>query len=287
MKIQLLQDIEDSGAAQPPRRPPASGWQRAPATPQSSPQSTAQSTAQTPAQTPTEGETTAAPFTTPAAEPYFASEPDWLVELMRQDAERADARRRAGQWRRRVFAWTAAAGVLAALAAGGFWLVEDRRVDGALVVVAETTPPALATAPGNAPTAMKVETEKTAPPAAASAAPSLTTGEAITPGLARVPALPMFTRPPPEVASPEVASPVAADTAASAAPATTTTAADASRERKANAARAEAKQAADRESSERHRREETLLQCRALGYDEAQCVKRSCVMTRFGLACRG
>jgi hypothetical protein len=280
MKIQLLQDIDDSGAAQPPRRPPASAWHRAPAqaqpqptVPQTAPQTerhasthasthaATQSATQTPAQARTEAETTAAPFTTAAPEPYFASEPDWLVELMRQDAERADARQRAGQWRRRVFTWAIAAGALAALAAGGFWLVEDRRVDSALVVVAETSPSSAApAAPG---TTAKAET------------PSAATLESIAPTVERIPALPMLTRPPPEVASP-------VDAKAAGSPAQ-----GPGRERKPSAARAEAKGAADRESSERHRREETLLQCRALGYDEAQCVKRGCVMTRFGLACRG
>ena len=316
MKIQLLQDIDDSGAAQPPRRPPASPWHRAPATPaggrdaparaqvegqpqpsraaqaqaqptvpQTAPQterhasthSSTQSATQTPAQARTEAETTAAPFTTATPEPYFASEPDWLVELMRQDAERADAQQRAGQWRRRVFTWAIAAGALAALAAGGFWLVEDLRVDGALVVVAETSPsPAAPAAPGSA---AKAETPAPALAARGTAAkaapPSAATPESIAPTVERRPALPMLTRPPPEVASP-----VDARAAGSSVQGP-------GRERKPNAARAEAKRAADRESSERHGREETLLQCRALGYDEAQCVKRGCVMTRFGLACRG
>jgi len=329
MKIQLLQDIEDSGAAPPARRPPASAWHRAPATPAggrgarvrdpmrdrgqgpvqertteqppmpaapphtapptgspSPAPSPAPSTTQASAQARTEGETTAAPITAATPKPYFASEPDWLVELMRQDADRADAQQRAGQWRRRVCTWTVAAGVLATLAAGGFWLVEDRRIDGALVVVAETTPPAAsapaAPAPGTPAISAKTTPEKGAPSAAAPAAPSLTTGDAIAPGVARVPASPMFTRPPLEVASPVATADAAAD-AARPAPQPAVP----GRERKANPGRAEAKQVADRESSERHRREETLLQCRALGYDEAQCVKRGCVMTRFGLACRG
>jgi hypothetical protein len=41
------------------------------------------------------------------------------------------------------------------------------------------------------------------------------------------------------------------------------------------------------EPTDRRRREETLLQCRAHGYNERQCIQRSCVMTRFGLACKG
>jgi hypothetical protein len=41
------------------------------------------------------------------------------------------------------------------------------------------------------------------------------------------------------------------------------------------------------EPSPRERREETLMQCRAHGYDERQCIRRGCAMTRYGFACRG
>ena len=44
---------------------------------------------------------------------------------------------------------------------------------------------------------------------------------------------------------------------------------------------------AGREPSARQRREETLMQCRAHGYDERQCLQRGCEMTRFGFACKG
>jgi hypothetical protein len=43
----------------------------------------------------------------------------------------------------------------------------------------------------------------------------------------------------------------------------------------------------EREPSPRQRREETLMQCRAHGYDERQCMQRGCEMTRFGFACKG
>jgi hypothetical protein len=39
--------------------------------------------------------------------------------------------------------------------------------------------------------------------------------------------------------------------------------------------------------SARQRREETLLQCRAHGYDARQCIRRGCSTTRYGLVCRG
>jgi hypothetical protein len=39
--------------------------------------------------------------------------------------------------------------------------------------------------------------------------------------------------------------------------------------------------------SYRQRYEETLMQCRAHGYDERQCLQRGCEMTRYGFACKG
>jgi hypothetical protein len=39
--------------------------------------------------------------------------------------------------------------------------------------------------------------------------------------------------------------------------------------------------------SPRQRREETLMQCRAHGYDARRCIERACTMTRYGLACKG
>jgi hypothetical protein len=53
-------------------------------------------------------------------------------------------------------------------------------------------------------------------------------------------------------------------------------------------AKAEARAApVEREPSARQRREETLMQCRAHGYDERQCLQRGCEMTRYGFACKG
>jgi hypothetical protein len=39
--------------------------------------------------------------------------------------------------------------------------------------------------------------------------------------------------------------------------------------------------------SPRERREETLMQCRAHGYDERQCFQHACTMTRYGFVCKG
>jgi hypothetical protein len=48
-----------------------------------------------------------------------------------------------------------------------------------------------------------------------------------------------------------------------------------------------ARASADTEPTPAQRREETLMQCRALGYDARECAQRGCMMTRFGLACPG
>jgi hypothetical protein len=57
----------------------------------------------------------------------------------------------------------------------------------------------------------------------------------------------------------------------------------------ASAARREGAREGERagERSYRQRYEETLMQCRAHGYDERQCLQRGCEMTRFGFACKG
>jgi hypothetical protein len=57
--------------------------------------------------------------------------------------------------------------------------------------------------------------------------------------------------------------------------------------RKHPKAEARAEIPADTEPSARQRREEALMQCRAHGYDDRQCVQRGCEMTRFGFACKG
>jgi hypothetical protein len=45
--------------------------------------------------------------------------------------------------------------------------------------------------------------------------------------------------------------------------------------------------ARENDRSHRQRSEETLMQCRAHGYDERQCLQRGCEMTRYGFACKG
>ena len=257
MKTQLLQDIGDSGAAPPgfdgrkrPRGGPAPG---APPAPPAAPaahkarpavwhraQAAPDATAQLP-----EPEGRVEPSVDPAQDVATAPEPDWLAELMRQDAARADAQQKAGRWRRRVFGWSIGAGVLALVAAGALWMIEARRVDGAMEVVAAGSP-ALTPAPVAAPA-------PTLAPVLSSPRPAPTILEEVV-----KPAEPVSTEP----AMPGIRREHAVSKGASRAP-------------------------VEHVQSDRRRREETLLQCRALGYDEGQCIRRECEMTRFGLACRG
>jgi len=169
---------------------------------------------------------------------------------MRQDAERADAREKAGRLRRLVFGWSIAAGVLALVAAGALWLIEERRTDGALQALAATGPPA----------AVPELTPEATPAPAPALAPVLSSPRPAPTILEEVakPAEPVSTEP----AMPGIRRGHALSKAASKAP-------------------------VENVQSDRRKREETLLQCRALGYDEPQCIRRECEMTRFGLACRG
>ena len=289
MKTQLLQDIGDSGAApvgpdgrgpprqglrhEPPRdapqgsppgatpKPRPAVWHRAPAGPDTTAQLPgADDGAERPA-----AASAASAAAAPAADDFAtapglatAREPDWLAELMRQDAERADARQKAGRLQRRLFGWSIGAGVLALVAAGVLWMIEERRTDGALQALAATRPAAVV--PGLVP----------------EAAPAV--GPAV--GPAAAPALP------PVLSSPRPAPTILEEVVKPAEPVSTEPAMPGIRREHA-ASKAASKAPAERVQSDRRKREETLLQCRALGYDEPQCIRRECGMTRFGLACRG
>jgi hypothetical protein len=217
------------------------------------------------------------------------AEADWLAARLRLDAAQRDAPAWSSLWKRRLVTWSIAGGLLAALAAGGLWLYEENRVEGALVVVANTSP---------------------APAAAPSGAQAFPTGSAAAvPPAPAVPATPAppaaddAVKPPPQQPGPDVAAapPSVADATPSVDARTVVpvdvnpprrTARHASTARKHAAAkprraRTQDEQPAAATPSPRQRREETLMQCRAHGYDERQCIQRACTMTRYGLACKG
>jgi hypothetical protein len=272
-------------------------------------------------------------------------DPDWLAERLAREAALHEKPEWSGPWARRLASWGAAAVLLALVAAGGLWLYEQRQVEGALAVLANTNPPpaagitqpvtrpvtpgALPTLPADAGLAATATPPATAPattPARAPAEPP-----AVAPLAQDVPA------PVPAMPTDAVGRSAAASTAAGAgdtadgatveAPSVKAvdTAADAKRadaapstrskartgrsariaDEQADSTPAKRKHAATRkqtktvasaagqegartgERSYRQRYEETLMQCRAHGYDERQCLQRGCEMTRFGFACKG
>jgi len=262
MKTQLLEDIDDSGALPLTLRARPAVWQRRRPEP----------AAAAPRQEEARPEPEPPAPSTPKPEPVAATmaQPDWLADILRQDAEQAAAARRAPAWLPRVLAWGVAACVLALLAAGGLWLFEERRADGALTVVAASSPapaqPAARAMPSTAPVIVPAQPPPVTvtPVQAAPAAPAA--DAAAEPPPAATPAAP-------SAPAAQVDEPVLARVA-----------------RRGHApARAAAKSqgGSDRGLGEQRRREETLVQCQAHGYDEQQCVQRGCELTRYGLACRG
>lgn len=261
------------------------------------------------------------PVRDPAPE---AAIPDWLNERLREDAQREERAQWSSQWKRRLATWSMAGGLLAIVAAGGLWVYEDNRVDGALGVVAQTSPgqavappvhvlkpapvevppaaqvpvPQLAhePVPEPAPAAASVPAPTEVPPTTAAQAggalPAIAGGAAVLAATAgatrserseRSETDPSAAAPPAPAAN---AQPAAATERKSAPPAVRRGTprrqlAQADKPRRAAAAPVAA------EPSARQRREETLMQCRAHGYDQRQCDRRGCVMTSFGFACKG
>jgi hypothetical protein len=276
MKTRLLEDIDENGSAAPPLER-AGGAARAPSLADTTTPNPAHAARKNPG--PPDRADTAAPRFAPqppgfhdrqadpatdpprppaaaippldGTSPFAADGPDWLAARLQEDAALRDEPEWNSLWKRRLVAWGGAAVLLALTAAAGLWMVQESRVEGALVVVANTSPPVLpatATASTPHPPAQAEPAPGAAPPmpASAAAAGSVTPRE---PEPSREPASP--------------------------------------RHRKVASAQPKPAAPEKQEPSARLRREETLMQCRAHGYDERQCLELSCVMTRFGLACRG
>jgi hypothetical protein len=209
------------------------------------------------------------------------AEADWLAARLREDAAERDAPAWSSLWKRRLVTWSIAGGLLAALAAGGLWLYEENRVEGALVVVANTSP-----APAAAPSgAQAFPTGSAAAVPVAPAAPAPPAADDAVKPLPPQPGPDVAPAPPPAAADARTVVPVDVNPPRRAAR-------HASTARKHAAAKARRAQTQDEPPvaatpSPRQRREETLMQCRAHGYDERQCIERACTMTRYGLACKG
>jgi len=223
-----------------------------------------------------------------AASPDPALIPDWLAARLREDHANEGRAEWRSLWQRRIVSWSMAAGILAVLAAGGLWLYQESRVDEALVVVANTTPEPNALPVKAAPILpLPVPVEPAVRPVEVRDAPTET---AIAP-----PKPEPSSEPPAELAMREEA-PVAGAVAGAASGAAVVAKKAADRKPSRRAARSKVARASSVRGagantgtalSARQRREETLMQCRAHGYDQRQCDRRECEMTRFGFACKG
>lgn len=233
--------------------------------------------------------------------PSSGGDPDWLTERLARDAALQERTEWNGLWRRRLASWGAAGVLLALLAGGGLWLYEQSRVEGALVVVANTNPapeahtprpvgmPAPAVVPASPPVAA-IDTSGAAAASVQGAEPSVpaaasgtveSAGEGATGGTAGPSTAAGSAEPQAPAFADRSVVPVATDAPPPAKP----------KHKRVRATRhAEPEARADireGERSYRQRYEETLMQCRAHGYDERQCLQRGCEMTRYGFACKG
>jgi hypothetical protein len=194
-------------------------------------------------------------------------DPDWLTERLARDAEINERSEWSGRWARHLATWGAAGVLLALLAGGGLWLYEQSQVEGALVVVANTNPapagaatrPRIGQGSPGLPVVAPVSTSAPAP-AGAKAADDNSIDSSSSERIVK----------PVDLTQPDTAPPKRQRSHARKHP-------------KADASAA----ASDSEPTARQRREETLMQCRAHGYGERQCVERGCEMTRYGFACKG
>jgi hypothetical protein len=303
MKPQLLQDLNESGSAQSKPPDPGAAGQVTRPRPSVKPRpQAAEPDATVPAkgfapQPPAFAEPIPPPTPTPtppqprratpqATEPWTPADstedevPAWLAERLALDAEQQQRTERSRLWARRLVSWGAAGVLLALLAGGGLYLYDQSQVEGALVVVANTNPadPAKA-APASA--APRVDTAQASPSLPANVAAPVTPVPA--------PAAPVSAEGSIAAGSTAVGGSAAAQTDAGAGqPADIAPPPRHQRSHVRKRVKAEASaRAAKAEPSARQRREETLMQCRAHGYDERQCLRRGCEMTRYGFACKG
>jgi hypothetical protein len=209
-------------------------------------------------------------------------EAEWLAARLRE----GETPTWSSMWKRRLVTWSIAGGLLAGLAAGGLWLYEENRVEDALVVVANTSPA------GQPPAAQAFAAGSPAPaPVPPTAVPDAVKPlpEAVKPLPEAVKPLPEAVKPLPEPVAPAVEdrAPVPVDVTPPRRTARAKTAAKKRTTEKARRATVPEPPSVAANPSPRQRREETLMQCRAHGYDARQCIERACTMTRYGLACKG
>lgn len=186
------------------------------------------------------------------ASPFASERPDWVGAQVESKPHWFD------RWGRRAAIWSAGLTLASLLAAGGLWMYQERSIDRTLVLVAKSSLPA-PRSPSSAVAAAPAAPRPDAPlerPAIPVAAPPA----------AEAPAVAASSEPEPIAPKPE----------------------QAQQKRSSTKPRPKAPVAVvESESTHTAQLAETLRQCRAMGYHATQCLKRGCVTTRYGLACRG
>jgi hypothetical protein len=228
-------------------------------------------------------------------------DPDWLTERLARDAAVQERTEWNGMWKRRLASWGAAGVLLALLAGGGLWLYEQSRVEGALVVVANTNPvpEAHTVRPANLPMPAAPPSPPAATPVSPAAAVAAAAGvQAATVGAATqdaqegsgAGAVGGTAGPSTAAGAAEPQTPAFADRTVVPVATDVGPPAKAKHKRSRPLRHVQADTGAEVRESERsyrQRYEETLMQCRAHGYDDRQCLQRGCEMTRYGFACKG
>ena len=254
-----------------------------------------------------------APSPAPASTAFSAPHPDPLLHLPGM-SQPVNANRR---WR---WLGLGAAAVVACLLGAGVWLYQDAKVVTTLALVAGETEPLPAIAPyvppapepaprmvlaapqrGNAAPqpAPEMDDSRTLAVRVADSADALDEDEEATPA-AQVAAPAAASATKPRVAPQQPKPPAAKAAARDDKPARTVSRKSAAREvsakdapRKDAAKKTAARGAPPKKPGQQAQsapalsHAETLRQCRAAGYHASQCMRRGCVATKFGLACRG
>jgi hypothetical protein len=320
MKTQLLQDIDESNpeaSSLPIRREPtlvearparsssfAEQWRQAGL---SRPKAAPAQAAPPPEPEPVPPPVQAVP---PAEAPVFSTAPEPASEAPAfsfDPIEGLAAQLQSGpgwyeRWGRKAASWSLGLAGLVLLAGGGVWVYNESKLERTLAAVAKSAPqvgearpaaappvpapapvPAALAAPAPAPSGPQLVMLNEAPaPAKDAAAPPegvAEVKESTAPAPQDVAEVNVKDEAPAKVASKRLRStratpPVAA--VAAAAP------------RKLRRDKVEARVAAAPVASERASQMAlTLKQCRIEGYAAQQCLKRGCVLTKYGLACRG
>lgn len=227
----------------------------------------------------------------------------------------ATAPRWSERWGRRLLGALAGVALLVAAAGAGWWMVQEHQVVTTLALVADQSPPPAREgwrAPDRdaaAPPAMVLLPAEPVPEPQPEAAPESAPEPALPVALAQDDSEGVLTDNGEQAAN-AAAEAVRRAEARRLAARQAAAKKDAAKEADRQAARKEAARQAtarERASKDAERKEatrqaaaraaaaaepaaqqaETLRQCRAAGYHASQCVKRGCVATRFGLACRG